>query len=300
MLEKDIENLIASHPTEFFPKEDFTLIAQQYQIQGRRIDILFADKHGRYIIIEVKRGILSREASGQIIEYYGLVKQQFQDRSVELILCANVIPHERKSFLENVGIECKEISVRLISEVAEKFKYSFLDSKKDKSDNVTLPSITHNISATGDDAISVWIFQANPQIYDILNALDDDEVSGDIRWYVGQHKGKIKEGHIAIIWMSGAEGGIYAIAKILTDPEEMEENPHEKKYHLNADERPTRYLAAKLSVVRKLVNHPILRVELKAIQQLNNLSILKCAQGTNFPVTDDEWAAISKLITARE
>jgi len=106
MLEKDIENLIASHPKDFFPKEEFTLISQQHTVQRRRIDILFEDKYGRLIIVEVKRGILSREASGQIIEYYGLLKNQFPERSIELILCANTIPNERKSFLENVGIEC--------------------------------------------------------------------------------------------------------------------------------------------------------------------------------------------------
>ena len=47
MLEKNIDNLI----------------------EGRRIDILFQDKFGRKIIVEVKRGILNREASGPVMEY---------------------------------------------------------------------------------------------------------------------------------------------------------------------------------------------------------------------------------------
>ena len=104
MLEKDIENLIASFPKEFFPKEELKLISQQYTLAKRRIDILFEDKYKRYIIVEVKRGILSREASGQIIEYYGLLKNQFPDKIIELILCANTIPIERKLFLANLLI----------------------------------------------------------------------------------------------------------------------------------------------------------------------------------------------------
>ena len=76
MLEKDIENLIAGYPKEFFPKEEFLLLGQQHTIEGRRIDILFQDKFGRKIIVEVKRGILTREASGQVMEYYGLMKSQ--------------------------------------------------------------------------------------------------------------------------------------------------------------------------------------------------------------------------------
>jgi RecB family endonuclease NucS len=74
MLEKDIENLIAQYPDEFFPKEGFKLVSQQFNISGRRIDLLFEDNHNCEIIVEVKRGILTGEASGQIVEYYGLLK----------------------------------------------------------------------------------------------------------------------------------------------------------------------------------------------------------------------------------
>jgi len=48
MLEKDIENLISLHPDEFFPNEGFKLVSQQYQVEGRRIDILFTDKYRNY------------------------------------------------------------------------------------------------------------------------------------------------------------------------------------------------------------------------------------------------------------
>ncbi len=37
MLEKDIENLLANYPDEFFPGEGFKLINQQFTIEGRRI-----------------------------------------------------------------------------------------------------------------------------------------------------------------------------------------------------------------------------------------------------------------------
>lgn len=95
MLEKDIENLIAEHPDDFFPGEGFRLISQQYTIEGKRIDILFEDKLNRKVIVEVKRGILRREASGQIAEYYGLLKSKNPNDFYEMILCANVIPKER-------------------------------------------------------------------------------------------------------------------------------------------------------------------------------------------------------------
>jgi len=124
MLEKDIENLIANYPDDIFPSEGFKLISQQYNIEGKRIDILFEDRVKRKVIIEVKRGILNREATGQIAEYYGLLKSKNQDEYYELILCANVIPKERRLFLENIGIDCKELGISYISEIAKKHDYS--------------------------------------------------------------------------------------------------------------------------------------------------------------------------------
>lgn len=127
MLEKDLENLLALYPEEFFPNAGFKLIGQQVNLGSCFADILFEDKYNRSIIVEIKRGILSRDASGQIIEYYGLLKQQNPNRAIELILCANIIPNERKFFLENVGIECKELGLALVSNIAKKYNYRFLD-----------------------------------------------------------------------------------------------------------------------------------------------------------------------------
>ena len=106
MLEKDIENLIAQNPDEFFPNSGFKLVGQQIKLGKCYADIIFEDRYKRKVIVEVKRGILSRDASSQVTEYYGLLKSQSPDSFIELILCANIIPTERKLFLESVGIEC--------------------------------------------------------------------------------------------------------------------------------------------------------------------------------------------------
>jgi RecB family endonuclease NucS len=120
------------------PRKKFKLVAQQQTVQKRRLDILFGDKYGHFIIIEVKRSILSREASGQVIVYYALLKEQFPEKSIELILCATTIHNERKIFLENVGIECKEVPVSQLVNIAAKYKYTFLDTKKHESEDLDL------------------------------------------------------------------------------------------------------------------------------------------------------------------
>ncbi len=296
MLEKDIENLIVQHPSDFFPKENLNLIGQQYTLKNRKIDILFEDKYGRYIVIEVKRGILSREASGQIIEYYGLLKNSNPDKNIELVVCANVIPAERRMFLENVGIDCKELSVGLITEIAKKYNYTFLDDQDDKKELQNLNKIRPEINSINNNEINVWIFQANPNEYDILNALSDENIGNNIHWTVSQYKNRIKNGHIGLIWMSGKEAGIYAVTLITSDPEFGGEYPQERKYWLNAERGSKKSLRVKMLVIKRLLNSPIFRVDLKNIGGLEDLSILRFTQGTNFPVKKSEWKIISNLI----
>ena len=297
MLEKDIENLIASHPDEIFPDEGFKLIGQQIVVEGRRLDILFEDKLKRKVIVEVKRGILTREASGQIAEYYGLLKNRNLDESYELILCANVIPKERKTFLETIGIDCKELGVTIITDMAKKYDYAFIDDKSsyDVSLNelkVVLPLNEYEIYDNEDP--TVWIFQGNPDRYDVLNALSDKEIGNSIHWLVNQHKQKIKKGHIALIWMSGKEAGIYAIARIETNPRQLAESPAEKKYWTGNEERDVAN-RLRLTVIRRLINNPILKEKLLKIPELSQLSIFRQFQGTNFPVKESEWQIISQL-----
>ena len=298
MLEKDIENLIAQYPNDFFPNTDFKLQGQQVKLGNCYADILFTDKYDRKIIIEVKRGILSRDASGQVIEYYGLLKQKQPDAIVELIVCANTIPHEHKLFLENVGIECKELGLSLIQQVANKYNYKFLDDLK-QQDNKTQPVISSNINTNDfkidDSIVNVWVFQANPNRYDVFNALSDPEVQRH-HWLVNQNINKIKKGDIALIWMSGKEAGIYAVAEIASDPSIMGESPAEEKYWLSNEDKGLEKLRVVLINKIVLINSPVFRNELKAIEELKNLSILRLPQGTNFPVSSAEWYIIKKLI----
>jgi len=294
VLEKDIENLIATHPEEFFPKENFRLIGQQYTLDRRRLDILFEDKFNRLIIVEVKRGHLTREASGQIMEYYGLLKSADQKRIVELIVCANVIPAERRQFLETSGISCQEIGVQKISEVAAKHNYRFLD-EKERISTSDVPSTTPPIKTIKSEEAEAWIFQANPQRYDILNALSDDKVGDIIHWSVNQHKDKIRAGHIGLIWMSGKEAGIYAVASVLTDPAHIAENPAESRYWHDSDAEVGAQLRVRLKIEQRLLNYPLFKKKLKETKGLENLSILRFFQGTNFAVTLSEWRVIQQL-----
>ena len=302
MLEKDIENLIAEHPDEIFPGEEMKLIGQQVVVEGRRLDILFEDKHKRQVIIEVKRGILTREASGQIAEYYGLLKNANKDKIFELILCANIIPKERRTFLEMIGIECKELGILQVTELAEKYNYTFIDDRpeskkidikniKDKNKKIGI----QDKKVEGNVEASVWVFQGNPNRYDILNALSDNEVGNSIHWLVKQNRNKIHKGHLALIWMSGKEAGIYALGRIECEPAIMKEKEEERKYWLGDDEK-IEANRVRITILKRFLNKPIFRKDLIEIPELQNISIIKQSQGTNFPIEDFEWNVLSELI----
>lgn len=288
MLEKDIENLIAQYPKEFFPKSGFKLIGQQVKLGRCFADIIFEDKHKRKIIVEVKRGILSRDASGQVMEYYGLLKNQNPTDIVELILCANVIPQERKTFLETVGIECKELGINLINQVAEKVGYTFINSQKRQKENLSSIPLPF--------ADKAWIFQANPERYDILNALTDEEIGVEMHWLINQHKKDITKGHLGMIWLSGKEAGIYALTEIVTDPRFLEEPEAEKKYWTDSADKEGSSLRVKMKIINNMLNKPLLKETIRNTKGLQNMSILKQPRGTNFNVTSDEWHIIKELI----
>jgi hypothetical protein len=304
MLEKDIENIVAEHPEDIFPGEGFKLIGQQIVIEGRRLDILFEDKHKRQVIVEVKRGILTRDSSGQLAEYYGLLKNANKDKIYELILCANIIPKERRIFLESIGIECKELGITQITEMAKKYDYKFIDDQSTfatstiediRRYNKNNESLIGHESIENDDDISVWVFQGNPNRYDILNALNDIEIGNTIHWLVKQNKNKIHKSHLVLIWMSGKESGIYALARVECEPMLLKENEPERKYWLGDDESIVEN-RVRLTILKRLVNKPILKEELLKIPELSKLSILRQFQGTNFPVRESEWKIICQLI----
>lgn len=287
MLEKDIENLIGQHPEEFFPNSGFTLVGQQIKLGKCYADIIFEDKHKRKIIVEVKRGILSRDASGQVMEYYGLLKTQSPDNFVELILCANIIPPERKKFLEAVGIDCKELGINLLNQIAKKVNYQFISSQQ------TQRTETKHELPTSE---KIWLFQANPQRYDIMNALADDEIGNDIHWLINQYKTEISKGHIGIIWLSGKEAGIYAITEIVTDPKIMGEPETEKKYWTDTADKEGEKLRVKMRIVKNMLHSPLTKETIMNTIGLRYLSVLRQPRGTNFPVSLDEWDKIKGLI----
>ena len=304
MLEKDIENLLADYPSEFIFKSDLTLIRQQYPLDSKKADIIFENSKGEMIIVEIKRGLLTREglgqfALGQAMEYYGRLRKKEPDKKIRLILVANTIPQSMTTyFKDRLDVECLEIPDYEINKVALRHGYRFLDSFKPELIQKYKEIIAEMDSEAKESQRTVWIFQANPQRYDILNALADESIDEDV-WEVNQHKNEICAGDIGVIWMSGNEGGIYGIFDITSNPQKLRDSPESAKYWVNESEKMLLKLRIKNKIKLKLINNPIRREEVKNIPELQGMEIFRMPRGTNFKISNEEWKAILGLLKKR-
>lgn len=108
MKERDIQLFLYNNPQVLFPNKKIIKKDIEYQINGLRIDLLF-DVEGVKYIIECKNCSITREHIGQVVEYYGLMKQFLHENNLKMMLAAPKIPEHRKIFLEELGIICVQV-----------------------------------------------------------------------------------------------------------------------------------------------------------------------------------------------
>ena len=103
-----------------------------------------------------------------------------------MILCANTISNERKIFLENVGIECKEIPFSEFVNIADRYQYTFLDTKKHKSEDLDLFSdLTHFPIAP--------VMRSLRASFNLLSKLWNSKEDGDV-YFASRHKFRDENG----------------------------------------------------------------------------------------------------------
>jgi hypothetical protein len=107
--EKMMEDAISSDPEKYLGEKGLKLIARQYSIGNYVFDLLFEDKRGSKLIVELQKGTLDRNHTYKILDYYDEYKEKNPTDFIELMIIANRIPHERRRRLEAHGISWKEI-----------------------------------------------------------------------------------------------------------------------------------------------------------------------------------------------
>jgi len=142
-----------------------------------------------------------------------------------------------------------------------------------------------------------WIFQANPDIFDIIGELRSLSSYPLSHWTIRQHRKDVKCDDTAFIWKADTgEGnaGIYAVAKVISDVvlipviwgKEYWRNPNDIKVEPRVI----------IWYTKQLVYTPILKTTLVAHPVLKDLKIIKQPQGTVFEVTDRQCQELDKII----
>ena len=141
----------------------------------------------------------------------------------------------------------------------------------------------------------MWLFQANPKKYTLLDALADANTEEDV-WQVTRYKKEIRSGHIGLIWKCGEEKGIYAIVDVTSNVQPLPESPQVARYWIKDEDRNLIIDRVRIHRSLNIRNTPILEEELIRIPHFNVENIFRnFRNNTNFKVENNERDIILEL-----
>jgi Endonuclease NucS len=146
--EREMEDLLWEHPEKFL-NEPLRKFQRQPASAVGRADVIFEDRIGRLLVIELKRDTLERGAIMQLVDYYGMLKSRFPDRSIELMVVPPRIPPERRVACEQYDIEAREIPQKRFRDVADEVGYVFESELRSTSPHTPLQGSALPIGNTG-------------------------------------------------------------------------------------------------------------------------------------------------------
>ena len=165
MNEKLFEDILCKYPELI--EENLTLKGRQVIVKGKRVDVLFEDRYGQKMILELKKGVIRREHIAQLFDYEGEFITP-DDPNIRVMLVGNRVPENLRRSLDHHGFEWKEISIIfLINFLKEKGNDKLLMDLKtedlllsDTKDNIsynrsisTAKSNTSKVGTTGEISI---------------------------------------------------------------------------------------------------------------------------------------------------
>ncbi|PSH05613.1 MAG: hypothetical protein CXZ00_00230 [Acidobacteria bacterium] len=175
MLEREMEDLIASYPTEFFPRHRFSLKGRQQSFhEVGRFDLLFVDEFGTNVLMELKAVTAKYENATQLARYRDALRE-LGPENVLMWLVAPSIPRSVRDFLDQVGIEYTEIHEAEFRKIAARHRYSFA------GDDVLAP------------AASV------PRAKEPRQKNSQDLLRGTVDWFFNTDEGEISGAYVRML-----------------------------------------------------------------------------------------------------
>jgi len=138
----------------------------------------------------------------------------------------------------------------------------------------------------------VWVFQANPTVFDIDRAVSEEP---EMTWVVRQYAKEIRKGDRVYIWRSGPEAGVIATAAVTSDPEILP-GVADSPYALKPESLEKSEPRVRLEVGEVLPT-PIKRADLLEDPVLKELEVVSFPNATNFRVSPEQDAALRGLVS---
>ncbi len=122
-----------------------------------------------------------------------------------------------------------------------------------------------------------WLFQAVPEYWDLADNLTRTwSVGEEDTWKVTAHRDRMQPGDQVALWTAGQQAAVLALAELTGRPFEDAsaewEQSDARRWHV-----PLR--------LTRVLDEPITRDELRADPVLQDLTVLRAPQGTNFVVS---------------
>lgn len=136
----------------------------------------------------------------------------------------------------------------------------------------------------------VWIFQANPTVFDIDRAVSEES---EMTWVVRQYAKEVRKGDRVYIWRSGPEAGVIAMATVTSDPEVLP-GVADSPYALKPESLEKSELRVRLKI-GDVLSSPINRADLLEDPVLKDLEVITFPNATNFRVSPEQDEALRDL-----
>lgn len=128
MKEKDLQNALILNPELI--EEGLTFKEHEVFLQGKRCDLLFVDKNGRDLYVEVKLRVSDRSV-GQLIRYDGLVNNE----NARFMLVGLSIADGLHEGLLKHGYEYTEVKEAEVDALVSRLKGMTASERKDKNED---------------------------------------------------------------------------------------------------------------------------------------------------------------------
>jgi len=167
-----MEKILEKHHS-FFIEKGLSLKGRQVSFHGKRVDLLFVDRFGDTLIVEIKRGRINRDHVSQILDYLGEVGKS-NDERIRLMLIGSIVPVNWKNALDRQGMEYREITERDYFDYLEKFDVKMYNKyaedndppEKDHTPDINYSnSVWDKISKYGEAQLGNQIPLLNPKIH---------------------------------------------------------------------------------------------------------------------------------------